>query len=229
MPPVQNYLRSHTTYGLRRAIRDIGTEARMSYRHWVAVRKAPRFLSSAPLKLNLGCGSNRRPGWVNIDLYHPDADLQLDLRRRWPFPDDSAAYIYSEHAFEHFEFSQEVPHVLAESLRVLQHGGVFDVGVPDTEWLIRGYGNPNHEYWRYTAGWHPASCETQMDHINYHFRQGEQHKYAWDEETLARSLQRSGFVSIARRLPDDNLDSEARKVGTLYMRAIKPGPAKQQD
>jgi len=131
-------------------------------------------------------------------------------------------YIYSEHTFEHFEFDQEVPHFLAESLRVLRNGGIFDVGVPDSEWPLRGYGNPDHDYWPFAPTCHPNTCETQLDHINYHFRQGEQHKYAWDEETLRRSLQRSGFVSIVRRDFDPSLDSHSRKTGTLYMRAIKP-------
>jgi predicted SAM-dependent methyltransferase len=117
---------------------------------------------------------------------------------------------------------EEVPHFLSESLRVLQDGGVFDVGVPDTEWLLQAYGKPEHEYWPFAPTWHPKTCETQLDHINYHFRQGEQHKYAWDEVTLTRSLRRSGFVSITRRPFDPNLDTESRRKGTLYMRALKP-------
>jgi predicted SAM-dependent methyltransferase len=212
----KSFVKSHTTYALRRALRDIVQEGRLSYRHWSAVRKAPRYLQSPPLKLNLGCGPNGRPGWLNIDLFDSAAELQLDLRKRWPFPDDSVDHVYSEHAFEHFEFTQEVPHFLAESLRVLRSGGIF-------EWPLRGYGNPDHDYWPFAPTWHPQSCETQLDHLNYHFRQDEQHKYAWDEETLARSLRRSGFVSIVRRDFDANLDTKSRKIGTLYMRAIKPG------
>jgi predicted SAM-dependent methyltransferase len=222
---IKNFVKSHTTYTLRRAMRDIVQEGRLSYRHWFAVRNVARFSRGVPLKLNLGCGPNRRPGWLNIDLFDSAADLQLDLRRRWPFPGSSVAHIYSEHAFEHFEFSQEVPHFLAESLRVLQSGGIFDVGVPDTEWPLLGYAKPDHDYWPFAPTWHPESCETQLDHINYHFRQDEQHKYAWDEETLTRSLRRSGFVRIARRDFDPSLDTESRKIGTLYMRASKPGPS----
>jgi predicted SAM-dependent methyltransferase len=217
-----DYVKSHTTYALRRAIRDIAQEGRLAYRHWSAVRKASRYSQSLPLRLNLGCGPNSRPGWLNIDLFDSAADLQLDLRKCWPFPNSSVVHIYSEHAFEHFEFSQEVPHFLAESLRVLHAGGIFDIGVPDTEWPLRGYGNPDHDYWPFAPTWHPESCETQLDHINYHFRQDEQHKYAWDEPTLTRSLRRSGFVSIVRRDFDPSLDTESRRIGTLYMRAIKP-------
>lgn len=223
MSSLKTFIKSHTTYALRRAVRDIAQEGRLSYRHWSATRRVPRYLKGEPLKLNLGCGPNCRPGWLNIDLFDSAAELQLDLRKRWPFPDGSVAYVYSEHAFEHFEISEEVPHFLSESLRVLGEGGVFDVGVPDTEWPLRGYGNPDHDYWPFAPSWHPESCETQLDHINYHFRQGEQHKYAWDEDTLARSLRRAGFANIVRRDFDASLDTESRRIGTLYMRAIKSG------
>jgi predicted SAM-dependent methyltransferase len=219
---LREFIKSHTTYGLRQAIRQLYTESRVYLRHRSGIKQSSRFQNGKSLKLNIGCGPNRRPGWVNIDLFNPIADLQLDLRRPWPFQDGSVTYVYSEHMFEHFEYDQEVPHLLAESLRVLAEGGVFDVGVPDTEWPLQGYGNPDHAYWTTTHQWHPAECETQLDHINYHFRQGDQHKYAWDEESLTRSLRRAGFVDIARREFDCAVDTEARKVGTLYMRALKP-------
>jgi predicted SAM-dependent methyltransferase len=226
MSVLKDYVRSRTTYALRHAIRELGTEGRLFFRHLSAVRKAPQLLRGQPLRLNLGCGPNNRPGWLNIDLFDSAADLQLDLRRRWPFPDCSVEHIYSEHAFEHFEFYQEVPHFLSESQRVLEDGGVFDVGVPDTEWPLQGYGNPDHDYWSFAPTCHPKSCKTQLDHLNYHFRQDEQHKYAWDEETLTRSLKESGFVSIMRRPFEAALDSEARRIGTLYLRAIKPRKTK---
>mgnify|MGYP001278551737 CR=1 FL=1 len=222
MNSVKAYIKSCTTVTVRRAVRDLATEALVYRRHWYAMRKVPRFLRSLPLKLNLGCGPNYKKGWVNIDLFSVASDLQLDLRRHWPFPDGSATHVYSEHAFEHFEFSEEVPHLLSESLRVLQGAGVLDIGVPDTEWAIHAYGNPEHDYWRHAPTWHPGECETQLDHINYHFRQGEQHKYAWDEETLSNLLHRSGFECISRRAFDATLDTESRRIGTLYIRAFKP-------
>ncbi|MGO8790542.1 MAG: class I SAM-dependent methyltransferase [Terriglobia bacterium] len=222
MNVVKEYIKSHVSRALLQSVRQVEKEFRIYRRHRLGVREARALPQGLPLKLNLGCGPNRKPGWLNIDLFYSGADLELDLRERWPFPDGSVAHIYSEHVFEHFEFYEQVPHVLSESLRVLQTEGVFDVGVPDSEWPLRGYGNPDCDYWSVASIWHPSTCETQLDHINYHFRQGEEHKYAWDEETLARSLQRSGFASIARRPYDATLDSESRRIGTLYMRALKP-------
>jgi predicted SAM-dependent methyltransferase len=218
---IEDFIKVHTTYASGRAIRDIVMESRLFWRHRLALRKARQAAQSLPLKLNLGCGPNCWAGWLNIDLFYTGADLQLDLRRRWPFPDSSVSYIYSEHIFEHLEFFQEVPHFLSESVRVLQDGGVFDVGVPDTGWPLGGYGRAEHDYWAFAATCHPASCETQLDHLNFHFRQGEQHRYAWDEATMRRTLERSGFARICRRGFDAKMDSANREVGTLYMRAVK--------
>jgi len=217
-------LKSQTTTGLRSAFRQLREEWRLCRRHRKTVKRVPLFLrGSGPLKLNLGCGPNPKPGWINIDLWHPAADLHLDLREPWPFPDDRMSHVYSEHVFEHFAFRNEVPRFLAECKRVLCPGGVFNVGVPDSEWPIRAYGNPGNDYWRLARdGWHPDWCETQLDHINYHFRQDGEHKYAWDAETLTRSLLKAGFTSVARREFDPDLDAESRRLGTLYMRAIKP-------
>jgi predicted SAM-dependent methyltransferase len=215
-------LRTHTTKALRSAMRQVQIEWGISRRHHRSLKRATAFAQSSPLKLNLGCAAHVKPEWVNIDLYDPAADLHLDLREPWPFPDESVSHIYSEHVFEHFRFCDQVPHVLAESFRVLKSGGRFDVGVPDSEWPLRAYGNPIEPYWSLVERWHPKSCETQLDHINYHFRQDGEHEYAWDEETLARSLRRAGFARVQRRQFDSALDSESRRIGTLYMRATKP-------
>jgi predicted SAM-dependent methyltransferase len=87
-------------------------------------------------------------GWLNVDLFNSAADLRLDLRNPWPFQDASAAHIYSEHIFEHFDPEEEVPHYFAESKRVLAPGGILDIGVPDTEWPLRAYGHPEDPYWQ---------------------------------------------------------------------------------
>ena len=95
------------------------------------------------------------------------------------------------------------------------------MGVPDTEWPLRAYGNPDARYWAFAGTIHPTWCETQLDHINYHFRQNAEHKYAWDSETLAKTLRKCGFVDITRREFDPKHDSESRREGTLYVSAVK--------
>jgi hypothetical protein len=70
--------------------------------------------------------------------------------------------------------------------------------------------------------WHPDWRDTPMHQVNYLFRQGHEHKYAYDGETLALILERAGFVRVNRRDFDPALDSESRRIGTLYMKARRP-------
>lgn len=226
---LRRYLRSKTSLGFRSALRQGRDEWKLWHLHCQNLKKVSSYLKVSPVKLNLGCGPNLKKGWVNIDLFRPTADLQLDLREAWPFPDGTVSYIYSEHVFEHFEFHTEVPHFLAEAIRVLKPDGVFDVVVPDTEEPLKAYGHPNASYWTILANrWHPEWCQTQLDHINYHFRQDGEHKYAWDFETLARSLKRAGFQDVGRREFNPDMDSKERELGSLFMTGKKPLWAKQR-
>lgn len=221
MGHAKEFVRAHTSKGLRAAILSVQEEWRLFRTHRSALKNASALLQRPEQKLNLGCGPNPKRGWINIDLFDTHADLRLDLREKWPFKDASVSYVYSEHAFEHFEIHREVAHFLSEAHRVLQPGGILDVGVPDTEWPLRAYSDPADPYWAFARTVHPAWCETRLDHINYHFRQDTQHKYAWDCETLARALRSFGFVDVARRAFVPEHDSESRKIGTLYMTAVK--------
>jgi len=224
---VKDYIRTKSSKSFVKAVRNARQEWRYARLHRSELKKVKQFLRLPDKKLNLGCGHHPKPGWINVDLLESDADLRLDLREEWPFAENSINYIYSEHIFEHFELDEEVPHFLSEALRVLRPGGTFDVGVPDTEWALRSYGDPSDPYWLFSKTVHPDGCETQLDHINYHFRQGTEHKYAWDYETLARTLQKFGFIEITRREFDARLDADHRKLGTLYVRALKPNTATQ--
>jgi predicted SAM-dependent methyltransferase len=219
---IKTYIRERMSYGLRQTTDRWFDEWELFRLHRREARKAKQFLAALPIKLHLGCGPNWKEGWVNIDLYDTRSDLQLDLREPWPFPDNSVSYIYSEHVFEHFEFHVEVPHFLGEALRVLTLGGVFDVVVPDTLPPLKAYGDRQASYWSTEAKrWHPQWCRTEMDHINYHFRQDGQHQYAWDAETLTSSLQNAGFTTISRREFNPLLDTEDRRLGSLAMTALK--------
>jgi predicted SAM-dependent methyltransferase len=189
--------------------------------HRASVRKSKIYRGQRRLRLNIGCGTNYKSGWINIDQFSK-ADLRLDLRENLPFENGSAAFIYCEHFFEHLRFPKEAYHFLRECHRVLEAGGKLDIGVPDSEWPIRSYSDETSEYFRLAREhFHPKWCNTKMHHLNFHFRQWDEHRYAYDEETLAAVLKKGNFVNVYRREFDRELDSEARSVGTLYMRSQK--------
>lgn len=212
-----------TNRGIRDAKRALAFERVLARRHFAAVKKAKHLAGQTGLKLHLACGKNIKNGWINIDLFKRKADLRLDLRETFPFEDSSVEIIYSEHFFEHLEYPGEVGHVLKESLRVLQPGGRFSVSVPDAVPMLEAYVHNNTEAFRICRErWHPSWCDTHMHQLNYFFRQGNEHKYAWDFETLAKVLETAGFRPVGRRVFDLELDLESRRDGSLYLEAHKP-------
>src|SRR5262245_57357058 len=81
------------------------------------------------LKLNIGCGGNVKPGWVNIDFYRSPNIFYWDIRYRWPFADGSVSIIIAEHVFEHLAYPSEADFFLRESKRCLAPNGVLRLSV----------------------------------------------------------------------------------------------------
>ncbi len=86
-------------------------EVNMALLHRRGQRQARRYLNRNALRLNVGCGSNVKEGWLNIDLFG-GCDLHLDLRRDLPFRTGSASIVYTEHFFEHLEYPHEAMNFL---------------------------------------------------------------------------------------------------------------------
>ena len=88
-------------------------------------------------KLNVGSGSDLREDHVNMDLFHPEADLKHDLTKfPWPFLDESFEEVYASHVFEHVpvvimpDGRDVFLHLMDEAHRVLKLGGRLIIRVP---------------------------------------------------------------------------------------------------
>ncbi len=215
----RKWVKSNVRVGVRRAAKSALFEVRAAFQtRWTGLVFHPG--DGKDLKLNVGAGSKAKEGWVNVDL-HAAADVKTDARRKLPFRSGSASMVYSEHFFEHLEYPEEAMSFLAESFRVLAPGGLFSVGVPDTELCLRAYAAGNfspQDLGLPAVDW----CTTPMQSLNFLFHQGGEHKQLYDFATLAKVLQTAGFTEIRRREFDPSLDSEDRRVGTLYVDARKP-------
>jgi predicted SAM-dependent methyltransferase len=211
--------------GERAALRTYWNERIISSYHRKGLRRIQSESLQAPPRLNLGCGPFKKSGFLNVDLM-PPADVTLDLRRDLPFHANCCELIFSEHCFEHFDYPEPVSHLFRECHRILKPGGILSFSVPDTEWPLTDYRDgPNAAYFLACQEhkWHPQECTTRLEHINYHFRQGTEHRYAYDIESAAKVLNAAGFTDVRSRTYDSAIDSTHRRVGSLFVVAKKPG------
>ena len=71
-------------------------------------------VSSAPLKLDLGCGQNPKEGFEGVDLYGDKAKHKVDLFKfPWPFRDNSVDEIHASHFLEHIPARDVEPRDIA--------------------------------------------------------------------------------------------------------------------
>lgn len=92
-------------------------------------------------KLNLGCGFDKREGWMNADNFEAcSPDLLLDIQTSpWPIQDDEYDYVLMKHVLEHVgESFAGFRAIMRELYRVVKPQGLIEIHVPhyrhDTWW-----------------------------------------------------------------------------------------------
>ena len=90
------------------------------------------------IKLNLGCGKKSIPGFINIDVEEFEGVNYVTTIDKLDFKTDSVDLIYASHVLEHTPRPQTEP-TLREWYRVLKHGGILRIAVPDFEAIIKVY------------------------------------------------------------------------------------------
>lgn len=200
----------------------------LSLRHFLRIRRLRR---RRGLSVNIGCGPFGIGGWVNLDLMkHRCLTFRYDCRKGIPLEKNSAARIRCEHFFEHLDYREEVPCFLKNCYDCLQEGGILRIVVPDAGRFLLAYAQNDKNYWK-ALGWDldnlPVDFFTRMDIINHVFRQGEEHLYAYDYETLERILRQAGFREVRKSgfgMSSDPLlanDLPNHKPYSLYIEAVK--------
>ena len=155
------------------------------------------------LRLNLGSGRQRLPGWIGIDVR--DAELRANLRWGLPFADGAARFVYSAHFLEHLRRA-EAKALLAEIHRVLRKGGVLRLVVPDIGALMAAYGRLDSAFFARRAAFWPDAAQrrTPLEQILDYVGAGADpaelggHKFGYDFETLKALLQDAGFTAVER-------------------------------
>ncbi len=141
---------------------------------------------SKEIKLNLGCGNNYKPGYVNLDKYNKTvADLIHDVDDL-PNESNSIDLIEALQLIEHFDYIH-CKYVLGEWFRVLKPSGVLIIETPDLE----------KTYEKFISG----DLDTQKTTLQWIYgieSEGMEHKTGFTFNLLVNLLEEIGFEQIAR-------------------------------
>jgi predicted SAM-dependent methyltransferase len=93
------------------------------------------------MKLNLGCGFDKREGWLNVDNFaecQPDQLVDIE-QTPWDLPTDGFEFVLMKHVLEHVGATfDRFAAVMRELYRVVQPDGIVEIHVPhfrhDTYW-----------------------------------------------------------------------------------------------
>jgi SAM-dependent methyltransferase len=114
------------------------------------------------LRINLGCGRDVRPGYLNADrLPLSGVDVVLDLEAPLPFCDGAFDEVFSSHVLEHVE--RFLP-LMGELHRVCAPGGRLRHFVPHLS-FFGSYTDPTH---RRFFGYHSFDYFTAGGDYNYY-------------------------------------------------------------
>jgi len=134
-------------------------------------------------KLNLGCGKDKRKGYINIDIrkkHNPDI---LCNAKKLPFQDNEIDEILASDILEHFGRHKTLS-VLKEWNRVLKPGGKLIIKCPDLKKIASAYSQEaidGIECARLLYG-----NQEDNDPVNFH-------KNGFDYFTIQFFLKESGF------------------------------------
>ncbi len=152
--------------------------------------------------LNVGCGTDYKDGWINIDnnmdqnIEDDRLDLNWDLRNPLPMKDNSVDFIFNEHLVEHLTVP-EAEIMLKDFKRVLKPGGVMRIAMPDLETAIEHYLNLPLDKDPVIKRFNLDYIKTRAERINMAFRAWG-HMWLYDAEELRRRLTDVGFTKIVQ-------------------------------
>lgn len=154
--------------------------------------------SKHPRMLNVGCGTDYKEGWINIDNNSDDniekLDLSHDLRNPLPYKDNTVDYIFNEHFFEHLTV-EEGQGAMKEFMRVLIPGGVMRIAMPDLAQAVEAYCDTKWKDREFMKKFDLDFVQTRAELLNMNFRWwGHQWLYDWEE--LERRLKQAGYTKI---------------------------------
>lgn len=164
---------------------------------------------SLPKRMNVGCGYDVRPGYLNVDLHERHGpDLVADVTSLSMLPSDWFTEIVAQDVLEHVE-RHRVEIALTEWARLLAPEGVIQVRVPSLELLFRMLAHPKNR---------PADEAAKVIHLMYGTQAytGDYHLAGFTAPVLEKHLNDAGLQICKADIAHGwCFDVHARKTTTL--------------
>jgi glycosyltransferase involved in cell wall biosynthesis len=170
-----------------------------------------------PVRLHIGSNTERREGWVNVDV-RPEAEPDIVARaHELPmFTDGTVDTVEACHLLEHLPL-HEARLALREWARVLRAGGELLLELPDFDacvGLIRNGGDPDSQEMAMMGvfGW-SLGVERHGDAFAHH--------WGWSPQSLAAELAASGFEHIEQLPLTQTYRPSAQAHADFRLRAVR--------
>ena len=169
------------------------------------------------IRLHLGCGPDKREGWINIDT---QSELQPDIVSSVValpmFYSSSVDVIEANHLFEHLTYDQAFI-ALNEWARILKLNGELFLEMPDFDACVRMLGQYKDSYGFDLGligiyGFPPAIAKEGMAQV---------HKWGWTRPALIEALRNAGFDHIEFGPISQTWRTAAKYGRDLRLRAIR--------
>lgn len=136
------------------------------------------------MKLNIGCGSVYKKGYLNLDAYDNSVADELMHSHYLILEDEIADVVECSHLLEHLGIAQAI-YSLSEFYRVLKPGGSLLIATPDIEAAFKQFLESGEQKRKYLMNWIYGLDQPGMNH-----------RYAFPPDLLNRLLEDSGFENI---------------------------------
>ena len=142
------------------------------------------------MRLNLGCGTKKLEGWINIDAVEAcQPDVIHDITQPLPYADLTADEVLAEDLLEHFDkYARYL--VFYEWARVLRMGGKITIQVPNFKKIIFRYFKLGFDNFVDTTF---GENLWQFKIYNGHFGN---HKWGYSEDTLEEFVRLFGIEPL---------------------------------
>jgi hypothetical protein len=187
------------------------------------------------LYVQYGCGFSAPDGWLNFDasptlrferslvgfLYprngarFPRGVRYGDIVRGLPIHEQSCRAVYCSHVLEHLAL-EDCDRALANSFRYLEPGGVFRLVVPDFAAYIESYlqdlSDQSALVFMESSGLGRTRRSRGIEGLLRGWLGNSEHRWMWDERSMAARLRHHGFVNIRRATYGDSDDARFAEV-----------------